>query len=42
MQLGDKIKELVDLAITLFFLVVPIIAVLNHKLVVGRFLPEDT
>ena len=42
MQFGDKLKELVDFATTLSFLVAPIIAVLNHKLVVGRFLPENT
>ena len=37
MQFGDKLKKLVDFATTLSFLVAPIIAVLNHKLVVGRF-----
>ncbi len=42
MQFGDKLKELVDFATTLSFLVAPIIAILNHKLVVGRFLPENT
>ena len=38
MQFGDKLKELVDFATTLSFLVAPIIAVLNHKLVIGKFL----
>ena len=42
MQFGDKLKELVDFATTLSFLVAPIIAVLNHKLVIGKFLPEGT
>jgi len=42
MQFGDKLKELVDFATTLSFLVAPIIAVLNHKLVIGKFLPKDT
>jgi hypothetical protein len=42
MQFEDKIKELVDFATTLSFLVAPVIAVLNHKLVIGKFLPKDT
>ena len=42
MQFGDKLKELVDFATTLSFLVAPIIAVLNHILVIGKFLPKDT
>ena len=39
-QFGDKLKELVDFATTLSFLVAPIIAILNHKLVIGKFLPK--
>ena len=42
MQFGDKLKELVDFATTLSFLVAPIIAILNHKLVIGKFLPENS
>ena len=42
MQFGDKLKELVAFATTLSFLDAPIIAVLNHKLVIGKFLPKDT
>ena len=41
MQFGDKLKELVDFATTLSFLVAPIIAILNHKLVIGKFLPKN-
>ena len=41
-MLEDLKPELVDFATTLSFLVAPIIAILNHKLVVGRFLPENT
>ena len=41
-QFGDKIKELVDFATTLSFLVAPIIAILNHKLVIGKFLPKNS
>ena len=42
MQFGDKLKELVDFATTLSFLVAPIIAILNHKLVIGKFLPKNS
>ena len=42
MQFGDKLKELVDFATTLCFLVAPIIAILNHKLVIGKFLPKNS
>ena len=42
MQFGDKLKELVDFATTLSFLVAPIIAVLNHKLVIGKFFPKES
>ena len=41
-QFGDKLKELVDFATTLSFLVAPIIAVLNHKLVIGKFFPKES
>ena len=41
-QFGDKLKELVDFATTLSFLVAPIIAILNHKLVIGKFLPKNS
>jgi len=41
MQFGDKLKELVDFATTLSFLVAPIIGVLNHKLVIGKFLSKE-
>jgi len=42
MQFGDKLKDLVDFATTLSFLVAPIIAILNHKLVIGKFLPKNS
>ena len=42
MQFGDKLKELVDFATTLSFLVAPIIAILNHKLVIGKILPKNS
>jgi len=34
---GDKLKELVDFATTISFLIAPVIAVFNFKLVTGRY-----
>ncbi len=37
---SDRMKELVDLATTVSFLVAPVIAVVNFRLVTGPYLPE--
>ncbi|MFT4526348.1 MAG: Mn2+/Fe2+ NRAMP family transporter [Bacteroidia bacterium] len=38
---GAKLKSLVDLATTISFLIAPIIAIVNFKLVTGKLIPED-
>ena len=40
--LGAKLKSLVDLATTISFLIAPIIAIVNFKLVTGVLMPEGT
>jgi Mn2+/Fe2+ NRAMP family transporter len=40
-QFGDKLKELVDVATTISFLIAPVIAVFNFKLVTGKYLEKD-
>jgi len=41
-QFGDKLKELVDFATTVSFLIAPIIAIFNFKLVTGKYLSKDS
>lgn len=38
---GSKLKSLVDLATTISFLIAPIIAIVNFKLVTGQLIPES-
>ena len=38
---GDKLKELVDFATILSFLVAPVIAIFNFKLVTGKYIAKD-
>ncbi len=40
-QFGDNLKALVDFATVLSFVVAPVIAIFNFRLVTGRFLPES-
>ena len=40
-QFVDKLKELVDFATTVSFLIAPIIAVFNLRLVTGRYLAKE-
>jgi len=39
-QFGDNLKALVDFATVLSFVVAPIIAIFNFRLVTGKFLPK--
>ena len=41
MLFGDKLRELVDFATIVSFLIAPIIAIFNYRLVTGRFLERD-
>ncbi len=41
-QFGDKLKELVDFAIIVSFLIAPIIAIFNFRLVTGRYMEKDS
>jgi len=41
-QFGDNLKELVDFATTVSFLIAPIIAIFNFRLVTGKYLSKDT
>ena len=41
-QFGDNLKELVDVATTISFLVAPIIAIFNFKLVTGKYLEKNS
>ncbi len=41
-QFGDKLKELVDFATIVSFLIAPIIAIFNFKLVTGKYLAHDS
>ncbi len=41
-QFGDNLKELVDFATTVSFLIAPIIAIFNFKLVTGKYLSQDS
>lgn len=38
---GKQLKSLVDLATTISFLIAPVIAIVNYRLVTGSFLSED-
>jgi len=40
-QFGDKLKELVDVATTISFLIAPIIAIFNFRLVTGKYLEKN-
>ncbi|MFQ6025236.1 MAG: divalent metal cation transporter, partial [Nitrosopumilaceae archaeon] len=40
-QFGDRLKELVDFATTLSFLIAPIIAIFNFRLVTGKYLAKS-
>ena len=40
-QFGDNLKELVDVATTISFLVAPIIAIFNFKLVTCKYLEKN-
>jgi Mn2+/Fe2+ NRAMP family transporter len=41
-QFSDNLKELVDFATTLSFVIAPIIAIFNYKLVTGNFLDIES
>jgi len=38
---GDKLKELIDFATAVSFLIAPIIAIFNYRLVTGKYLAKD-
>ena len=40
-QFGDNLKELVDFATVLSFVIAPVIAIFNFRLVTGKFLSKD-
>ena len=40
-QFGEKLKELVDFATTVSFLVAPVIAIFNYRLVTGKYLARE-
>ena len=40
-QFGDKLKELVDFATAVSFLIAPIIAIFNFRLVTGKYLDKE-
>ncbi|HSB50652.1 MAG TPA: divalent metal cation transporter [Nitrosopumilaceae archaeon] len=41
-QFGNKLKELVDVATTISFLIAPVIAIFNFKLVTGKYLEKNS
>jgi Mn2+/Fe2+ NRAMP family transporter len=41
LQFGNKLKELVDFATTISFLIAPVIAIFNFKLVTGKYLERN-
>ena len=41
-QFGDNLKELVDFATVLSFVIAPIIAIFNYRLVTGKFLEKES
>ena len=41
-QFGDNLKELVDFATVLSFVIAPIIAIFNYRLVTGKFLAKES
>ena len=41
MQFGDKIKELVDFATTISFVIAPVVAYFNIKLVSAKYVGAD-
>ncbi|MCH7966936.1 MAG: divalent metal cation transporter [Thaumarchaeota archaeon] len=41
-QFGNNLKELVDFATVLSFLIAPVIAVFNFRLVTGKYLPKES
>ena len=40
-QFGDKLKELVDFATTISFLIAPVIAIFNFRLVTGKYVEKN-
>ncbi len=42
LQFGDKLKELVDVATTISFLIAPVIAFFNFRLVTGKYLEKNS
>ena len=40
-QFGDKLKEMVDFATIVSFLIAPVIAIFNFRLVTGKYLQKD-
>jgi len=41
-QFGNNLKELVDFATVLSFVIAPIIAIFNFRLVTGKFLDKES
>jgi len=41
LQFGDNLKELVDFATILSFVIAPIIAIFNYRLVTGKYLEKS-
>ena len=41
LQFGDNLKELVDFATILSFVIAPVIAIFNYRLVTGKYLEKS-
>ncbi len=41
MQFGDKLRELVDFATIVSFMIAPVIAIFNFKLVTGKYIDKE-
>ena len=41
LQFGDNLKELIDFATILSFVIAPVIAIFNYRLVTGRYLEKS-
>lgn len=41
LQFGGNLKEIVDFATVLSFMIAPVIAIINFRLVTGKFLDKD-
>ena len=41
-QFGNNLKELVDFATVLSFLIAPVIAIFNFRLVTGKYLAKES